>query len=590
MTLAPQLAPWRAWLALLAPGLVEPLGQMLLHLQPLVGAMRGPGAGGESTPVGAGSIARRGPCNRLLISERAVADAAPDELPRRAGELLLSAPEPGVPHGARLCVALFDTGPAQLGEPRLVRMALFILPAQRAQQAGADCRWGVLQDPCALRGGPGSLRAWLDARTVTCIGPAHINEWNAALAALGDAVEVWQIGARALPDSPALQVTITHQQRSRTLTLALPAAHAGADLLRKPFARAAAPHGRRRGADGMSLTEAPRFGLQGDWIVAFMQQDGATLHHLPGDPSRARHKPRRLYDKPDQVRLGAILIDRALAEVESRDGTLLFARFPGKLFGPLRTAPLPPPAQFALPEPGHGLLPTFFLSDQAPGWAGTRVFMLDRAGQLGCWKVTGQDPDASVRFDQVADNVVAAAQRPDMLVYARSVGHFTTIHVIDEADKFPTAVADFPCAARRVLFGMAQQGTQRRAHRGWMLAIETSERHWLLVADCAMPGATPIALDVTDGAMVVGVTRSGPRKDAAPALLVLCADRCTVELRSAGATVAVLHSEASIAQLAFDNASSPLCWVTDQQELFARALHGDDIVPHVPVAGVTDAG
>ena len=43
-------------------------------------------------------------------------------------------------------VALFDTGPAQLGAPRLVQIALWILLARRAEAAGLEFRWGTLAE------------------------------------------------------------------------------------------------------------------------------------------------------------------------------------------------------------------------------------------------------------------------------------------------------------------------------------------------------------------------------------------------------------------------------------------------------------
>src|SRR4051812_12486466 len=146
------LEPWRPWLALLAPDLAEPLGQLLLQLHPVVGRMRAPAPSPDALPAGVGSIFQRGSYERLLISEWAVADAEPDEFIRRAAgnELLFTGPEPERQRRSQRCIALFDAGPAQLGEPRLAQLALFILLARRAQEAGAAFEWGVLQHPGEL--------------------------------------------------------------------------------------------------------------------------------------------------------------------------------------------------------------------------------------------------------------------------------------------------------------------------------------------------------------------------------------------------------------------------------------------------------
>lgn len=552
-----RLAPWHAWLAPMASGLAAPLGLMLPGLAALV--------------------------ERMTQPESVTAPHAP-RLP--------APPAPRVPRAhdvARLCVALFDAGPDQAAEQRLVQMALFVLLAQRAGEAGLDFRWGVLQDPSALRSGAG-MRPWLEARSATRVDEAHVNAWNAALGALGPGSEVWQIGA---PGAPALarcsarvsstagsvlQVTLTQGQRSDTLALASPGEQAAARLLRRPFVRTALAHQRRRGADARSLVQ---FGLEGDWIAVFMQQDGAELHHVPAARAAARKRARRLHAPPGLALVGTILFGHNVARVEQRDGALLFSQFPGEAFGPQRTVALPPPALLDLPSGGQGRLPVFFLRDQAFANVSTRVFMLGHGGQLGCWKVSGADPGASVRFDQLADQVVGAAQSRATLMYARSVGAFTTFHVIDAQDKFPTAAADVPCAARRVLFRVPQQPAQGN----WIAAIETGRRHWLLLADCRAPGAAPVELVVADGDTVVGVARAGRE----PALLVLSADRRTVALHSAGATVKVLDSPVAIAQMMLDPHSDRLCWLDQQHALHVRMLHGGDVLMHAAADGARDA-
>ena len=50
----------------------------------------------------------------------------------------------------RLIIVLFDAGPLQLGAARLVHLALLILLARRAQEAGAELRWGILQNAPTL--------------------------------------------------------------------------------------------------------------------------------------------------------------------------------------------------------------------------------------------------------------------------------------------------------------------------------------------------------------------------------------------------------------------------------------------------------
>src|SRR5690349_8014918 len=94
--LPPLLQPWAGWLALFPDDLAATLGQLLLRLQPLVGPLRRHAARVAVEPAGVGDIVRRGSYERLLLSEWAMADGAPDEFLRRAAnnELLFTGPEP----------------------------------------------------------------------------------------------------------------------------------------------------------------------------------------------------------------------------------------------------------------------------------------------------------------------------------------------------------------------------------------------------------------------------------------------------------------------------------------------------------------
>ncbi|MDM5177148.1 hypothetical protein PO883_08060 [Massilia sp. DJPM01] len=588
MNLPPQLAPWSEWLALVPLEMAEPLGQMLLRLQPLVGRMTGVAPSPDTLPVGAGGIARRGPYQRLLLSEWAVLDTAPDEFIRRAAsnELLFSAPEPQVRRRARLCVALFDAGPEQLGEPRLVQMALFILLARRAGEGGAGFQWGVLQDPVTLHVEPRKLRPWLDARTLTRVDAAHLDRWNVALDSLGETDEVWQIGSSgcgALARTGArvnieaslldagLKVNITQRRATRELLLELPAPDVGARLLRHPFDLAPAEKKpARAGADDtLSLTQAPVFGLSGTWIAAARKKGGVVMHHVQASAAAQPGKPRRRHDTP----LGLVLVDTMLGHVERWDDYLTFDRFPGRGFGAQRSVACPPPQQFQIPSEAGSWLPTFFLIDHSPTGAGARVFMLDVAGKLVCWAVYGQKHKhiSEPRFQQVDYQVVGAMQYERTLLYATSEANCTTMHAIGAKDKDPTDIAEFPIEATRVLFGAP---APKRQHASWLCALQRSDQHWLLVDDNFK---VTIPLMIGDGATAMGVARIA----LAPALLVLSADRRTVELRSATENRVVLQSAQPIAQLVLDPAGERLCWLTDSRELSVRALHGSALLLHV---------
>ncbi|NHZ65584.1 hypothetical protein [Massilia genomosp. 1] len=597
MKLPAPLAPWRAWLALLPAELAAPLGAMLLRLQPLVGRMAGVAPAPDSTPVGAGGIARRGPCHRLLLSEWAVLDGAPDEFLRRAaaGELLFSAPEPRVQRRARTCVALFDAGPAQLGEPRLAQLALFILLARRAQDGAADFKWGILQRPDRLHANSGrdALRSLMGARTLERVRTQHLAGWNAALAGLGlgDEAEVWQVGApgaiaaarasahaaigQSLFDA-SLEVAITQARQTRRLQLELPAPQVGAGLLRDPF-KPPPPTLRSdvSAGDTASLLFAPRFAVSGDWIVAARRAGGSVLHAVPTSASLDPAQPRRSHPTPDATELGVVLFGKVLARVVSNGTDLTLMRFPGQAFGPPRSVPQPPPEHFHAPPGENRWLPTFFLSDRSPKGIGARVFMIDLAGQLVCWSAGNEKHAPDVRFDALADKVVGASQSPNTLLYARSDGKRTTIHSLKARAVEPETIGEFAFAALQARLSSAPEG--------WLYAVQLNVGEWRLI-DPTIGRRTRIL--VPHGATVIGVTRGRPY---GPALVVLAADRLTLELFSKSDQRVIVRSEAPIAQATLDPSSDRLCWLTGTHELCVMNMY-DSGPPLLRVGPAHQAG
>jgi hypothetical protein len=162
------LASWGPSLDALTPDVAAALGPVLLRLDELVARHSGVD-GPEGEPDGVDGLARRGPPDRLLVSEWLLAEEHPDEFLRRAatGELLhlATARRHEPPHG--VVRVLVDTGPDQLGAGRLVQLAALVVLHRRAARGGAELRVGVLGQPAdAWLGGdlPEVLAAWLRAR------------------------------------------------------------------------------------------------------------------------------------------------------------------------------------------------------------------------------------------------------------------------------------------------------------------------------------------------------------------------------------------------------------------------------------------
>lgn len=261
MRLPATLAPWRQWLDWFEPELAAALGDLLLRLHPLLGAFRLRALRGQVEPEGIDDLRRRGSYERLLLSEWALADAAPEEFDRRAagGEHLFLSPKLIARQTDALTVAVFDSGPAQLGAPRLLHMALWILLAQRAQAAKARFLWGVLGEPGELHDADSAerLRELLGARAwrfgdgdggATQTNAALERQWAQYLDGLEPSPgERWSIGAPApghglghrvgicAAQPGTLMATIASPQARRETTLALPDAEPAARLLRGQF-------------------------------------------------------------------------------------------------------------------------------------------------------------------------------------------------------------------------------------------------------------------------------------------------------------------------------------------------------------------
>ncbi|MEY3213338.1 MAG: hypothetical protein RIT28_3819, partial [Pseudomonadota bacterium] len=168
----PSLAPWSRELDGLAPKAVALLTVVLPRVQRLLDAAEGADAAQHGDPDGLDGLARRGPFERLLLSEWALADAVPEEFLRRAAmnELLFTkqatrsqAPPP------RRRVLILDAGPGSLGAPRLVQLALVLAAARRARERGQVVAFGCMgraEDGLIEGLSEASIRALLSWRTL----------------------------------------------------------------------------------------------------------------------------------------------------------------------------------------------------------------------------------------------------------------------------------------------------------------------------------------------------------------------------------------------------------------------------------------
>lgn len=579
MRLPALLQPWSAWLAPFPDDLAAALGTLLLRLAPLLGPLRRHAAPQAHEPAGIGDIVRRGPYERLLLSEWALADAVPEEFMRRAagGELLFTGPEPANSDESLRSVALFDAGPAQLGEARLVHLAMFILLARRAALAGAEFRWGVLQVPGTLHATAGeqAIRQLLEARTWAALDADGLQQWNAALGK--DAVDCWLIGAADAPlPAPVrsrvlvqrawladeLEVTLSQQRRTRTLALPLPKPEHSVRLLRRPFETPAKPAAAMRVAAGThSLKRPPLFGSsQRGWLAVNMVDGSITVYNVPNSPQDKPGRPRNGGKLPyiDNI-VAAGLFHKAVGTVTLRDGMLNITGFPGPFFQD-RWNPavvLPDPKEFQAVSGALRWMPVFHTVSRNPdlGTVSERVTVLDKGSRLVAWTRqggtgAGDSPPAYTTFRPIASKVLHAVQSGSTLLFAVGLAERTDLYRLDSGSTTPSHLHALMHRGNSFFFGDLKGW--RGAGGIYLMRLEG--REWLLGERSA---ATQIRIDAN--ATVLGVTRRTPRSD--PGAVVLDASHMRIALHVGDTVIILVDATERIAQASFDPMSERLAWL-----------------------------
>ncbi len=571
------LEPWRAWLTLLPDDLVEPLGSFLLRVNPQIGPLRSAPARADALPEGVGSIVQRGPYERLLISEWAIADAEPDEFLRRAanGELMFAGPEPAARQRSRRCLALFDAGPAQLGEPRLLHLALFILLARRAEEAGAVFEWGILQDPVTLRRDSGrhGIQKLLKARRLDAVDATALAAWSATLDSATD--DAWVIGARGAQAlagvrgtvaigrdllADRLDVVVRLHQSVRQFTLDLPAADLAIRLLRSPFVPLASK-AHVSAAGRPSLLLAPRFAVSSSMLAVPQLDGGIVVYAVPTSLKNKPGKARRQAAPGKGTILGAGIFRKNLGQLISEGDTLRFKDFPSEGFASkFAVTPRPQPEDFRAPPQRARWLAVFFLThgvartQQTTRAMHNQVLALDVDGKLVAWRRTsttqsGTTTVSDMRFCSVATDVVGAEQSESRLLYATSTDSTTTIYCLALEN---TVLVKLPYRTDRILFGAVRTWSHQVGHG--LIALRLSDTEWWVGVHGEMA-----RIEINDGARVIGVVASD--KDGKHALVVLTKQKRIIEVRSSAAVRVLVRCAEDIAQASVCPNSGNVAWV-----------------------------
>ena len=424
MTRLPRaLEPWARELEGLPLELSTALSPWLQRITAALGPLRVRTRGDSGNVDGYEGIGRRGSFERMLLSDWLLANDLPDEFLRRVSEGELSYLQFAfeAERGSLRSIVLFDSGPDQIGAPRLAHLALFIVLSRRASSAGAEFAWGVQQDPeggLHAEVGPGALQQLLNTRTADPVTSGHLDAWLRSLAALAVPAEreVWRIGPAAfggvdrharlgprieVEDGPggaaaAVSLSIADGNLGRPpLILKLPPRAESIRLLRDPYrVRRVA----RTSASGSDQTVVSWFLSAGSRRLLTHHADGGVrAYHIPDLPQQQRGGSVRVPGRDDETVVCAQFAKRRLLVVTS-DGTRLRVRT--RTTEQQHTLPI----QWVEPDPSAPIRPCWLRRRRSTGTSS--ITFTDGANTLYRlpWATAGAQPS------KLLEDVVATLQ------------------------------------------------------------------------------------------------------------------------------------------------------------------------------------
>lgn len=291
MSLVSHSRRWWDELDFFAPDVRRDLGRLFLQLERAFSSLAARPQRGE--PAGWAGLTRRGSWDRLVHSEWAVSEVAPEEFVRRAGEGELSFWEQAEQADAQqdLLWCWLDVGPDQLGACRLVQLALlFYLQHLVLRGSGKFC-WGCIQSPQRVNDALGieEVKVYLRSRSLDPgrrpPDPAGLNCW--CIGSPGWLSQV-QSGYQkvSLVQTGVESVQLTYG--SRCLQLQLPSGERAARLMRDPFSQQRDPAISSGVAGGGQLT----FSGCGRKLV-LIEEGSISLIPMPSSVSEPPGKIRR---------------------------------------------------------------------------------------------------------------------------------------------------------------------------------------------------------------------------------------------------------------------------------------------------------
>lgn len=293
---------WARQLTFLAPDAAEDYGNLMELMEEFLplSSSQSP----DQEPSGWSGLTGQGPWSRLLHSEWALSESAPEEFLRRASQGELSFWQRGFEGQLRGQVMwlMFDSGPEQLGACRILQLGLLFLFACRAQKLGSPLYWSLAQFPERAYDevSPWSLRAFLEGRSLNMPGPP-------ALVSEVPPSRVWLVGGRSwrghipagchfieLGEGERGTVDVHYSGRSRRLPL--PPAHRALRLFRDPFSLS----GSTASSSGLGSQGSLYYSSCGRKIL-LVSESRITLQPVPQSPKEPLGHRREFVIPPGQL-------------------------------------------------------------------------------------------------------------------------------------------------------------------------------------------------------------------------------------------------------------------------------------------------
>lgn len=424
------LARWSPLVADFPKDVALTLAPWMESLSRALGPLRAHTVVGEGDPDGVDGVTRRGPFDRLLDTERLLATEVPDEFVRRAAqsELLFHALALKETKPPRASLMLVDAGPAQIGAPRLAHLAIVLVLAARAREAGARFAWALMQDP-PVEGRAPKLVLGVEAPlpALLILDRRALPPTDEDLAAWDDFAlragwdDVWRVSEDARPSKRVrggavrvrdpvlrgvarLDLEVDHGGRVAHRSLALPEASLQERVLRdprslfaaKPDAKPAPPHRPAPNTREVDVSATPPIFLCGGRKVVTRNALGDPLVFTLPTAGQKNARPKRWRCPDGEKVIAAGWHRRRLVLLTRRGDALLRFDWKGDVFAmvsaPLRSAD--PALLASIPDRGDDapLLHLHFPADPREVRNAVlrlddgRALQIDRHGVVRVWR------------------------------------------------------------------------------------------------------------------------------------------------------------------------------------------------------------